>query len=65
MVIVIVAVKPSAVSDLPAGLRVERRVIEDDFAFVAGPEFLRALAVLDDGEDLAAVGAGLTITFKF
>ena len=62
---VIVAVEPSAVSDLPAGLRVERRVIEDDLAFLAGLKFLRALSVMDDGQDFAAIGAGLPIAFKF
>ena len=43
--VVIVAVEPSAVAHLSAGFGVERRVVEDDFAFLAGLEFLRALAV--------------------
>ena len=62
--VVIVAVEPSAVADLSAGLGVERRVIEDDFAFLAGLEFLRALAVVDDGQHFAAVGASLAIAFE-
>ena len=62
--VVIVAVEPSAVADLAAGFGVERRVVEDDFAFFAGLEFLRALAVVDDGENLAAVGAGLAVAFE-
>ena len=62
--VVIVAVEPSAVADLSAGFGVERSVVEDDLAFFAGLEFLRALAVVDDGEDFAAVGAGLAIAFE-
>ena len=62
--VVVVAVEPSAVADLPAGLGVERCVVENDFAFVAGLEFLRALSVVDDGEHFAAVGAGLAVAFE-
>ena len=62
--VVIVAVKPSPVAHLSAGLGVERRVVEDDFAFFAGLELLRALAVVDDGEHFAAIGAGLAIAFE-
>ncbi len=61
----IVGVEPAAVADLAAGFGVERRVVEDDFAFVAGLEFLRALAVVDDGEHFAAVGASLAVAFEF
>ena len=39
--VVIVGVEPSAVADLSAGLGIERRVVEDDFAFFAGLEFAR------------------------
>ena len=63
--VVIVAVEPSAVADLAARFSVEGCVIEDDFAFVAGFEFLRALAVVDDGEDFAVVGTGLAVAFEF
>ena len=62
--VVIVAVEPSAVADLSAGFGVERRVVEDDLAFFAGLEFLCALAVVDDGENLAAVGASLAIALE-
>ena len=53
--VVIVGVEPSAVANLAAGFGVEGRVIEDDFAFVSGLELLRATAVVDDGENFAAV----------
>ena len=62
--VVIVAVEPSAVADLSAGFGVERRVVEDDLAFFAGLQFLRALAVANDGEDFAAIGTGLAIAFE-
>ena len=62
--VVIVAVKPSAVADLSAGFGVERRVVEDDLAFFARLEFLRALPVVDDGENFAAIGAGLAVAFE-
>ena len=62
--VVIVGVEPSAVANLAAGFGVERGVVEDDFAFVAGPELLRALAVVDDGEDFAVVGASLAVAFE-
>ena len=62
--VVIVAVKPSPIAHLPAGLGVKRRVVQDDFAFFAGLEFLRALAVADDSQNLATVGAGLAVAFE-
>ncbi len=62
--VVIVAVEPSPVAHLSAGFGVERRVVEDDLAFFAGLEFLRALAVVDDGEHFAAVGASLAVAFE-
>ena len=62
--VVIVAVEPSAVADLSAGFGVERGMVEDDFAFVARLELLRALAVVDDGEDFAVVGASLAVAFE-
>ena len=62
--VVIVAVEPSAIANLSAGFRIKRRVIEDDFAFLAGLEFLRALTLADDGEDFAAVGASLAIALE-
>ena len=63
--VVVVGVEPSAVADLAAGFGVERRVIEDDFAFVSGLELLRALSVVDYGEHFAAVGASLAVAFEF
>ena len=63
--VVIVGVEPSAVADLSAGFSVERGVIEDDFPFVSGLELLRALAVVDDRENLAAVRASLAVAFEF
>ena len=62
--VVIVAVEPSAVADLAAGFGVERRVVEDDFAFFAGLEFLHALTVVDDGENFAAIGTGLAVALE-
>jgi hypothetical protein len=62
--VVIVAVKPPAIANLPAGFGVKRCVIKNNFAFLASLEFLRALAVVDDGENLAAVGTGLAVAFE-
>src|SRR4029079_6027829 len=57
--------QPSAVADLAAGLGVERRVVEDDLAFLAGFQLLWALAVVDDSQDFAAVGACLAVALEF
>jgi hypothetical protein len=62
--VVIVAVEPSAVADLSARFGVERCVVKDYFPFFTGFEFLRALTLADDGEDLAAVGTGLAVAFE-
>ena len=62
--VVIVAVKPSTIADLSAGFGIERSVVEDDLAFFARLEFLRALAVVDDGENFAAVGTSLAVAFE-
>src|SRR5260370_1006716 len=62
--VVIIGVEPSAIADLAAGLGVERRVVEDDLSLIAGLEFLRALAALDDGEDFAVFGPGLAVAFE-
>src|SRR5580658_4462641 len=62
--VVIVGVEPSAIANLSAGFGVERRVVKDDLAGVAGLEFLRTLAALDDGEDFAVVGARLPVSFE-
>ena len=62
--VVVVTVKPSPVAHLSAGLGIKRSVIEDDFAFFAGLEFLRALAVVDDGQHFAAIGTGLAVAFE-
>src|SRR6185312_8117956 len=43
---------------------VERGVVEDDFAFFTGLEFLRALTFADDGENLAAVRASLAVALE-
>src|ERR1019366_8022561 len=61
--VVIVGVAPSALADLAAGFGIEGRVVEDDFAGVAGLEFLSALIALDDGENFAGVIARLAIAF--
>ncbi len=42
--VVVVGIEPAAVADLAAGLGVERRVIQDDLAFVAGFQFAGALS---------------------
>src|SRR5262249_39328226 len=62
--VVIVRVEPATVANLSARLRIERRVIENDLAFLAGLEFVRALAVFEDGEYLAAFRARLPIALK-
>ena len=38
--VVVFGVEPADVADLSAGVGVERRVVEDDFAAFAGLEFL-------------------------
>ena len=62
--IVIIGVEPSAIADLATGFGVEGCVIEDDFALVSGCELLRALAVVNDGEDFAVVGTSLSVAFE-
>ncbi len=62
--IVIVGVKPSPIADLPARFRIKRRVIKDDFTFLASLEFLRPLPILNDGQHFAIVRARLPIAFK-
>ena len=47
--VVIIAVEPSSVAYLSAGFGIKRRVIKDHFAFFARLEFVRALALADDG----------------
>src|SRR4029077_18945052 len=63
--VVIVAVDPSAVADLSSGFGIERSVVEDDLTFFSWLEFLRALTVVDDGENFAALGAGLAVALEF
>src|SRR5260370_10158672 len=63
--VVILRVKPSPIADLSAGFSIERRVIEDDLASIAGLELLCALAIVDDGQHFAGGGASLTVAFEF
>src|SRR5882724_2843380 len=63
--VVIVAVEPSAIADLSSGFGIEWSVVEDDLTFFSWLEFLRALTVVDDGENFAAVGAGLAVALEF
>ena len=60
----IVAVEPSTIAHLPAGLGIERCVVENDFTFLARSELLGALAFADDGQHFAVLGASLTIALK-
>src|SRR5271166_1796178 len=62
--VVIVRVEPSLVTDLPTGIRIERRVVEDYLAGFSRLEFPRTLPVVDDSEHFAAVGAGLAIAYE-
>ena len=66
--VVIVGVEPANVADLPAGLGVERRVVEHDLAALAGLQLLRAdagaIVRLDDGQHLASGGQRLAIAFE-
>src|SRR5258708_27140372 len=62
--VVVVRVKPSAVANLATRFGVERRMVEDDFAFVAGRELLHAPAVVDYCQDFAVVGTSLAVAFK-
>ena len=41
--VVIIGIKPSAIPDLSARLRIKRRVVKNDLAFFARLEFLHAL----------------------
>src|SRR3954447_19461400 len=41
------------IADLPAGVSVKRRVIEDDLALFSGCEFRYALTIFDDGKHFA------------
>jgi hypothetical protein len=62
--IVIVAHEPSPVANLPAGFGIEGSVVENDFALIPGMEFLRALPLVNDGENFAAFRTGLAIAFE-
>ena len=62
--VVIVAVEPSAIANLSAGLGIKPGMVENDLALLARLEFLRTLSGLDDGHDLAALGAGLAVAFE-
>src|ERR1700688_43569 len=62
--VVIVRVEPSLVANLPAGLGIERSVVENDFAGIAGLEFSRTLSVVNDCQHFATVGASLPIAFE-
>src|SRR5271168_701278 len=53
--IVIVQIKPSPVSNLSAGVGIERRVIEDDLAGLSSLKFPRSLPVVDDSQRFAPV----------
>src|SRR5437667_3913661 len=59
-----IAVERAAISNLPARLRIERRVIENDLAFFSRLEFLNPLSILDDGQHFAVFGAGLQVAFE-
>src|SRR5215471_2163083 len=63
--VVIVGIEPTAIANLATRLGVERRVIKNDFAFFARLQFLHALAVMNNGQHLASVGAGLLVAFEF
>src|SRR6516162_5859981 len=62
--VVIVAVQPSPIANLPAGFGVKGRVIEDDLASLTRLEFLRTQAILEHGEDLTIFRARLAVAFK-
>src|SRR5579872_2359081 len=62
--VVIVAVQRSFITDLAARFGIKRGVVENDFAFLSGLQFLRALTVVDDGKHFAILRPRLEITFK-
>src|ERR1035438_12962 len=62
--IVIVRIEPTAVANLPASLRIERSVVENDLAGLAGLELLRPLPVVNDGQNLAAFRPRLLVSLK-
>src|SRR5579863_5282813 len=63
--VVVVRIKPSPISDLPAGLSVERRVIENDLALFASLEFLHALPVANDRQHFAPIRPRLPVALKY
>src|SRR3954454_10847577 len=51
--VVTVRVNPPTIADLPAGIGIERSVVEDDLTLISAIEWLQALAVFDDRERFA------------
>ena len=66
--VVVVGVEPADIANLSAGVGVERRVVEDDLAALAGLELLCAdtasVVRLDDREDFRAGGKRLVIALE-
>src|SRR5579863_1954587 len=62
--VVVARIKPSLVANLPTGVGIKRRVIENHFARLASLKFPHALPVMDYSQHLAPVGASLTIAFE-
>src|SRR5258708_26196235 len=63
--VVVATVKHSTIADLTAGLGVERRVVQDDFAFIARLQLLHALSTLQQGQYFAIVRLRLPIALEF
>ena len=60
----LVVVEDANVANLSAGIGIERRVIKDYFAMLAGFENLHTLAIFYDGQYFAARRFSLAVAFK-
>src|SRR6266478_583440 len=57
-------IEPSRIADLPAGVGVERCVVEDDLAFLVRAQLFDALSVMDDGEHFTIARLCLAVAFE-
>src|SRR5258708_17302508 len=60
-----IAIKRPPIPHLPARLRIKRRVIKNDLAFLAGSEPLDSLTILDDRQHFTILRPRLPIPLEF